>query len=790
VSSESAHLPVSSPPVKESPPGAASRTEGLSSEEVRARVLRGDLNRRPASPGRTLGDILRANVLTRFNAILGSLFVIVVIVGPVQDALFGIILVVNTAIGVGQELRAKRSLDRLAILTAPRAHVVREGAASDISVEEIVVDDLLQLRPGDQVVVDGDVLRSDGLEVDESLLSGEIEPVTKNQGDRVLSGSFVTAGTASVRATEVGASSYASSLESEARRFTLIRSELQSGTNQILRLVTWIMIPTGLALVVTQLAHRHRDSLADAIRGSVAGVAAMVPEGLVLLTSIAFAVGAMRLARHQVLVQELAAVEGLARVDVLCIDKTGTLTTPGMQRESIELLSDPGEDVEEVLTAVAAADPAPNATIRALLEVGRPRPSWGLQHRIPFSSSRKWSAASFDAHGNWVLGAPDVIAPEDDTVSARVASQPAAARVLLLARTEQPIDGMTLSNRLTPVALVVLSEQLRPDARETVRYLTAQGVTIKVLSGDAPETVRVVARRAGVPSEGGATDAAGLDDAAFARTLEETTVFGRVRPEQKLEAVRALQSRGHVVAMVGDGINDVQALKQADLGIAMGSGSQSSRAVARVVLLDSGFSAVPQILAEGRRVIANVERVANLFVAKTAYATLLAIAVVVSTAPYPFFPRHLTIVSTLTIGIPGFFLALAPGAPLARSGFTRRVLAFAVPAGTAAAVATFATYAIARATPSTTLLEARTAAMLGLFGVGIWVLVLVAKPLDRWKLVLVTLLAAAVVVPFASSSLRQVFALEIPPASVLLTTAMCVAVAIGGLTLYRRLVRP
>jgi cation-transporting ATPase E len=764
-------------------------TNGLGPEEVQARVMAGQVNTAPPAPGRTLAQILRANVLTRFNAILGSLLVVVAVVGPFQDGLFGVVLVANTAIGILQELRAKRTLDRLAILTAPRAHVVREGQVVELPLEQVVLDDVLELGPGDQVPVDAVVLTCEGLEVDESLLSGEAEPVTKRNGDPVLSGSFVVAGAGRVRATGVGEAAYASSLEAQARRFSLIHSELQTGTNQILRMVTWVMVPAGGALVLSQLLRSHQ-ALGDALRGSVAGIAGMVPEGLVLLTSIAFAAGALRLAHQRVLVQELAAIEGLARVDVLCIDKTGTLTEPGMQLESIDLLANRNlASVEEVVGAIALADPTPNATMRALAAVGTPPESWTVGARVPFSSMRKWSAVTFADRGTWILGAPEVIAT---TMSANVLSssarhQASGRRVLLLAETTEVIEGTRLPAALDPVALLVLAEHLRSDAATTVRYLLGQDIAVKVLSGDAPETVSAIASRVGVPSIGEACDASGLgeDNATLGAALEATNVFGRVRPEQKVAAVRELQARGHVVAMVGDGVNDVQALKEADLGIAMGSGSQSSRSVARVVLLDNSFSAVPQILGEGRRVIANIERVANLFVTKTVYAALLAVVVAISAVPFPFFPRHLTIVSTLTIGVPGFFLALAPGAPRSSPGFTHRVVAFTIPAGLAAGASTFVSYAIARAAPGTTVTQARTVAMLALFAFGLWVLVLIAQPLDAMRICLLAAMVGGLLLLFAFPLTLKVFSLERPPAPVALATLCAVACGIGLLTLWR-----
>jgi cation-transporting P-type ATPase E len=771
---------------------------GLDQAEVRARVQAGLVNTAPPMPGRTVGQILRANVLTRFNAILGAMFVMVLVVGPVQDALFGAVLVANTGFGVLQELRAKRELDRLAILTAAKARVIRDGLTAEIPVDQVVRDDVLELRPGDQVPVDGPVLQADGLEADEALLTGEAEPVAKRPGEQVLSGSFVVAGTGRVRASGVGGEAYAARLQAQARRFSLIRSELQQGTNRILRLVTWVMIPAGLLVVLSEFFRTH-DSLGDAARGSAAALVAMVPEGLVLLTSLAFTAGALRLARRRVLVQELAAVEGLARVDVLCVDKTGTLTKPGMRVSETSVLGrwSPAL-VARVLGAIAAADDAPNGTIRALAARYDARPGWTVRTRTAFSSARKWSGVSFAGHGTWLLGAPSVVIGDQadlpEGLAAAIAGHEAAGqRVLLLAGTAGSLDGDRLPAGAEPAALIVLAEELREDAAPTVRYLLGQGVEIKVLSGDAPQAVAAIARRAGIPLHGDPRDASGLsedDVPGLAAALAAANVFGRVRPGHKLAAVRALQAAGHVVAMVGDGVNDVQALKQADLGIAMGSGSQASRSVARVVLLDSSFAAIPRMLEEGRRVIANIERVAGLFVTKTVYAAILAVAVGVAGITYPFYPRHLTIISTLTIGVPGFFLALAPGAPLARPGFTRRVLAFTIPAGIAAATAGLAAYAIARAASGVSIAAVRTTVMLTVFTIGLWVLALVAgRPIPR-SAALAAAMGGPLVMLFAVPLARHVFDLQLPPVSVCAQVAGVVLASIGGLALWRRIGAP
>jgi cation-transporting P-type ATPase E len=761
---------------------------GLTSDEVAQRVASGHVNASDRADSRSLIQILRANVFTRFNAILGSLLVVVVFVGPPQDGLFGVVLAVNTVIGVAQEVRAKRTLDHLAVLTAPTAHAVRDGRPVELEADAVVLDDVLELQPGDQIVVDGLVLSSEGLEIDESLLSGEAVPVVKRHDDEVRSGSFVVSGTGRIRAIRVGDEAFAQKVQGDARQFSLVRSELQQGTNQILRMVTWVMIPAGVLLVTSQVL-RSGQSLDDALRASVAGVGAMVPEGLVLLTTLAFALGAIRMARQRVLVQELAALEGLARVDVLCIDKTGTLTEPGMSVRTIERLGNTAP--EEALGALVGSDPSPNATIRALGALPVPA-DWLPEARIPFSSARKWSAVQFEGRGAWVIGAPDVVAADGRVpvhISTRIDTFAARGdRVLLVARSSAPLDGEALPDGLEPVALVVLEERIRPEARATIGYLLSQGVQIKVLSGDDPRTVASVAKRVGIPGSTDPVDARELpeDPVPLAQVIEASSIFGRVQPHQKEAVVSALQNSGHVVAMTGDDVNNVPALKQADLSLAMGSGSQATRAVGRIVLLDSSFAAVPGILGEGRRVIANIERVANLFVTKTVYAAILAVVVGISAIPFPFYPRHLTIVSTLTIGVPGFFLALASGSPRAHPGFVRRVLTFTVPAGMVAAAVTLVTYLMARGPAHATTAQARTAATLALVAIGLAVLVLVARPLNAARAVLVGCMAGSAVLIWVAPLTRRIFTLEWPPTAALWATAAIVLVAVPVLLMLVR----
>ena len=754
---------------------------GLDEHEALRRAAEGRANVVDEVTSRSIAAIVRANVLTRFNALLGSLLVVILVVGPPQDALFGIVLVSNTAVGVLQELRAKRTLDRLVVVGGATATVLRSGGARTVSAREVVEGDLVEVRRGDQIVVDGKVVLSDGLEVDESLLTGEAEPVDKPAGALLLSGSWVVAGTGRHLAEVVGEDAYGRRLASEGRRFALTRSELRSGIDIILRGVTWVLVPTAALLVFSQLV--QADDVAEAVRSSVAGVVNMVPEGLVLLTSTALAVGVVRLGRRRVLVQELGALEGLARVDVLCLDKTGTLTDGLPQLLGVERLDD-GVDAEAILGGFAASDPDPNASLQAIGHALAGSP-WSVRWRVPFSSAERWSAIAA-GETVWALGAPDVLlewtAPEHNETASwarqRVRQHVRSGhRVLLLASYDAAGPDERPENRLLPIALVLLGETVRSDVADTVAWFADQGVALKVLSGDEPTTIGRVAAAVGIAADT-AIDARALpaDPDEFAAAVNNGTVFGRVGPEQKLAIISALQRSGHTVGMIGDGVNDVLALKQADLGIAMGTGASAARSAAQIVLLDARFAALPAIVAEGRRVIGNVELVAQLFVTKTVYACLLAIAVGIARLPFPFFPRHLTLVSSLTIGIPAFFLALAPTTVRTQGRFVIRVLRAALPAGTVAAVATFAGYALAR-NEGLDLTRSRTAATFVLFGVGLWVLVILIRPLTPARRALITALAVAFSCAVVAPGSRRVFALELPRPIVLMAIVGVVAVA-------------
>ncbi|MFF6949251.1 HAD-IC family P-type ATPase [Streptomyces iakyrus] len=762
------HLDAGARPDSARPATVTSRETGLTGAQVAERVERGQVNDVPVRSSRSTVDIVRANVFTRFNAIIGVLWLIMLVVAPIQDSLFGFVILANTGIGIVQEWRAKKTLDSLALIGEVRPTVRRDGTAAQVSTSEIVLDDLIEIGPGDKVVVDGVCVEADGLEIDESLLTGEADPVAKQPGDQVMSGSFVVAGGGAFQATKVGREAYAAQLAEEASRFTLVQSELRSGISTILKYVTWMMVPTAIGLVVSQLFVKE-NAFDDSVARTVGGIVPMVPEGLVLLTSVAFAIGVIRLGRKQCLVQELPAIEGLARVDTVCLDKTGTLTEGGMDVTELRPLQGADETyVRKVLGALGASDPRPNASLKAIIDTYPAVEDWRCTEALPFSSARKYSGAAFSEGdgqaGRWLLGAPDVLLAEDDPALAETGRlNEQGLRVLLLARVERDLDDPEVAQGAKPVALVVLEQRLRPDAADTLRYFADQNVRAKVISGDNAVSVGAVAAKLGL--SGTTVDARRLpaEQDGMAEALDGGTVFGRVTPQQKRTMVGALQSRGHTVAMTGDGVNDVLALKDADIGVAMGSGSEATRAVAQIVLLNNSFATLPSVVAEGRRVIGNITRVATLFLVKTVYSVLLAVLVVCSQVEYPFLPRHLTLLSTLTIGIPAFFLALAPNKERAKPNFVRRVMRYAIPGGVVAAVATFATYLLAREhyTGPGALDAETSAATLTLFLISMWVLAIIARPYTWWRIALVASMAGAFLVVLVVPWLQHFFALKL-----------------------------
>ena len=777
---------------------------GLAAADVAERVAAGRTNAYTADTSRSVWTIVRANVFTLFNGIVFACFFVLFVLGRWQDALFGLAAFANSIIGCVQEFRAKAALDRLALLNAPRARVRREGAEAEVVPADVVMDDILILRAGDQVPADATVIETRALQIDESMLTGESDAVDKRHGDDALSGSIIVSGEGAARVTGVGADSYANRFAGEAKRFSLVASEVRGSVNRVLKWMSWIIGPVGLLVLNAQMMVAggwvqawQNGGWVQAVVNTIAALTAMIPLGLVLITSITFAVGAAKLAGQQVLVNELPAVEGLARVDVICLDKTGTLTAGEIAFDALQAVTDAAPGVDDVLAWYGAARDA-NATARCLREPFPVAEPLAVGEYIPFSSARKWSAVSFAGGpvGTWVLGAPEMVfgdaAADAATDLGRVVTALASSgrRTLVLAHTAAVLTGEDveterLPSGLTAAAVVTFREQVRDDAAQTLAYFARQGVGIRVISGDNPRTVAAIAREVGLDVAEG-YDARRLpeDDTELAEVLEHNLVFGRVTPEQKKRMVLALQSRGHTVAMTGDGVNDALAIKAADLGIAMNSGAAATKAVARLVLLDGRFSHLPDVVAEGRQVIANIERVSMLFLTKTAYATGLAVLFGVLVLEFPFLPRQLSITDGLTIGIPAFFLALLPNTQRYVPGFLRRSLTFAIPAGAIIAVA-LTLYTLGAMALGVDQPELRTGSTIILAIVGIWVLTVLSRPITRFKALVIGAMFIALVAVFTVPLLAEFFQLVDPGEEAAWLVTIITVLTIGAIEIVR-----
>lgn len=759
---------------------------GLSEVEARRR-----LDARAAAPetetSRSTASTVRANVVTPFNAILLSLGLLTLVFGDWRDALFLGIVVSNSAIGIWQELRAKRKLDELAALVAPRATVVRDGEARALALAEIVEGDLVRLAPGDQVVADGPLVEAAGLHLDESILSGESRPVAREVGDEALSGSFVVEGSGAMEVAAVGADSYAGRIAGTAREFRHPRSPLERSINRLLYVLLGLMVPLGGMLVV--VLWKQDVGVRHAVDTSVAGMVTLVPEGLVLLVSVTYAAAALRLARAGALAQQLNAIESLASVDTICIDKTGTLTESRLRVVALTPVEGTAEqELAHALGRFAASFDSRNATLDAVA-AAVPSPAEPADEAIPFLSRRRWSGLRVGGT-RYVLGAPELF-PLGALTAVAGEQQDAGRRVVAFGVTAAafPADPDEGPPPLRPLGIVVLAEELRRDARETIAFFLKQGVEVKVLSGDAPRTVGAIARDAGIPMHGDAIDGSSLPDGAaeLAAVARDAAVVGRISPEGKRRVVESLRAQGRYVAMVGDGVNDVPALKAARLAVAQASGAQMAKAVADVVLVSGDFAAVPGMVAEGRRILRNIQRVTKLFVAKSVFAAFLIMAIGITPAAYPLLPRHLTIAAALTVGIPAFFLALAPSeGPWRTARFLREVSRFSVPAGVAAGLGVTTTYLVSSNVFDLGLLQSRTAATSTLIVVGLYlVLALEATSTKRARLVglLCGLLFAVYVAVIALPGLRAFFELAVPNAAAAALVVIGSAVAIGFLWL-------
>jgi cation-transporting ATPase E len=756
---------------------------GLTQEEAERRLAERGEREPPAS--RTTRSIVLANVVTPFNVVLVALGVLTLVFSDWRDALFLFIVVANAGIGIVQELRAKRALDRLAALVAPRATVVRDGEPRTVDVEEVAVGDLVRIGPGDQIVADGPLETAEGLALDESILTGESRPVTRAAGEEVRSGSFVVEGTGAYAVAAVGADSYAERIAGEAREFRHPESPLQRKLNVLLYVLVAAAIPLGIMLVVA-LGQQGRG-LGEAIDVAVAGLVTLVPEGLILLASLTYAAAALRMTRAGVLAQQLNAIESLASVDTLCLDKTGTLTEPRLKLLSV--VPADGVDEQEARRALgrfAASAPARNLTLAAVAAAvpGTPEEA---DESVPFSSRRRWSGLKLGGT-RFVLGAPELF-PLGGLADEAAEQQANGRRVLALGTTTArfPEDGAPPP--VVPIAMAVLSEELRPDTRETVEFLLGEGVELKVLSGDAPETVGSIAFDAGIPAAETALDGRDLpeDPRELAVAARSAAVVGRVAPEGKKALVEALRDSGRYVAMVGDGVNDVPALKAARLALAQGSGTQMAKAVSDVVLVNGDFAAVPRMVAEGRKILRNVQRVAKLFVAKSVFAAFLILSIGVTEQDYPLLPRHLTLAAAVAVGIPAFFLALAPSeGPWRTDGFLRDVGRFAVPAGVAAGLGVLASFLVTLNVLDQGLMEARTVATTVLIAVGLYLILALEATggrRDRWVAVLCGALLALFLVVLLLPGLRGFFELVMPSFGGWLAAILGSGLAIGFLWL-------
>lgn len=737
---------------------------GLSNEEVLKRKEDGKVNYIPKAPSRTIWQIIRANLFTSFNAINLILAAIIILAGSPKNSLFVGVIVCNTLIGVAQELRAKETLEKLSVVSMVKAKVLREGETKEIPASEIVLDDIIYLENGIQIMVDAEVVYSNGLEIDESMITGESDSISKKLKDNLYSGSFVVAGEGYARVTKIGKQTYSSILAEEAKKFKVINSELRNAINKIFKILIWIIIPVSILLTVAQLKATGND-WRSAMIGTVSGIIGMIPEGLMLLTSATFIVSIVKLGKHDTLVQELCATEVLARVDVLCLDKTGTITQGNLKLSDIRNIgSRSDKEIDEILSVLIHNLPSNNPTQKAILDKYT---SYNNEvkciKKVVFSSKRKWGGAKFEGLGTWVLGAPEIILKEKYNLIKGAVEEEAkkGKRVLLLANVCNDVLEDELTGKIESAALILIEDIIRKEAPEVLAYFEKQGVEVKIISGDSPITVSEVARRAGVNEWKNYIDAKELpdDNDKFREIVRKTKVFGRVTPHEKKRIVKALQEDGHTVAMTGDGVNDVLALKTSDCGIAMANGSDATKAVAQLVLMKSDFSALPKVVEEGRKQIQNLERVSELFLSKTIFSIFVSVIASILLIEFPIDPIQLSLVGSCAIGIPGFFLALLPSTGKVEKGFLERVLTVSIPNGLILAIFTTSTFVIARHIGSD-ITYSKTAALLLFAGISMMILIRVARPLTKFKMGLCIAMFSIMALAFLTPVGRLIFSLE------------------------------
>lgn len=651
---------------------------GLTKEEVEERIKENKVNYDTSLPTKSIKTIVRENIFTLFNLINILLGVAVFCVGSYKNLLFLIVIFCNTAISIIQEINSKKAVDKLSILAQAKVNCIRDGEKQEIGINSIVLDDLLMLETGNQIVADSIILEGE-VEVNESFITGESDVIYKRKGDTLLSGSFVVSGKCKAEVIHIGDENYTSKISSGAKYVKKVNSEIMKSLNRIIKIVSIAIVPIGILLFFNQLGLTE-NSFKNAVVNTVAAIIGMIPEGLVLLTSTVLAVSVIRLSKRKVLVQELYCIETLARVDTLCLDKTGTITEGTMEVNDIIEITKSKEELEEILSEISSASDDNNSTIEAIRAKYKNKQKWKVINKIPFSSQKKWSGVCFKDKGSYIIGAPEFVLREKyDEYKERIEKYSNDYRVIIVANSEGDFIEKELPDKLEVLGFVLISDVIRKEASKTLEYFKEQGVNIKIISGDNPITVSKIAKRAGVENSEKYINMQEIKTKEqLEKAAKEYTIFGRVTPVQKKELVQALKKEGHTVAMTGDGVNDVLALKEADCSIAMASGSDATRNVAELVLLDSNFASMPEIVLEGRRTINNIERSATLFLVKTIYASILAIIFLFVNMPYPFMPIQLTLISTVTIGIPSFVLALEPNKERIKGKFLRNVISRAL----------------------------------------------------------------------------------------------------------------
>ncbi|MBD7912557.1 MULTISPECIES: HAD-IC family P-type ATPase [Clostridium] len=739
-----------------------SKLIGLTDTEVQVRIKNGQVNTLPTAPSRTIWQMIRANFFNIFNALNIVLAGIVIIAGSPKNAIFAAVILVNSIIGVGQELNAKKTLEKLSVLSMAYAKVLRNGKEKEVSIEDLVIDDVVCLSSGDQVLADCELIQSDELEVDESMLTGEADPVYKKSGDEILSGSFIVAGEGYAKITKVGGKTYSSKLADEARKFKIINSELQTSISKIIKLLLALIVPLGIILTTTQIFF-SKAGWREALIGVVSGIVGMIPEGLVLLTSATFIVSVVRLAKYDALVQQLSATEVLARVDVLCVDKTGTITEGKLKLVDIKVIGKMKKEVvDEVLAALVHNLPSKNPTQKAILEYYDYDSNIEILEKVPFSSRRKWGGIILKGYGTWVLGAPEILLGDKyDNFSEQVEQEAKKGRrVLLLGKVKQISLKKGILEPVEEAAIILIEDVIKEEAPEVLKFFNKEGVNLKVISGDNPVTVSAVAMRAGVEGADRYVDARTLPTKTedLVEVIDDYSIFGRVTPHQKKDIIKSLQAKGHTVAMTGDGVNDVLALKEADCGIAMGNGSEATKAVAQLVLLNSDFGALPKVVAEGRKQINNLERVAELFLSKTVFFVSLSLIMSILLLPYPLLPIQTSLVGSCAIGIPSFFLALETSKGRVKKGFLKRILTASIPNGIIMVLFTVSAFVITYLSGAR-LEHCRSVAVLVFLGISLVILLRVALPFTPFKLFLVLAMMISAMICYVTPIGQIVFSL-------------------------------